>query len=61
MGATVDKFELRIGNMKAKLDQIRASKIFDGGKTGREKAVREEEQKYYEVSTHRGVQELDAD
>ena len=47
MGATVDKFELRIGNMKAKLDQIRASKIFDGGKTGREKAVREEEQKLH--------------
>ena len=52
----VDKFEFRIGNMKAKLDQIRLN-IGEGKK--REDS--EEARKYYEVSTHRGNQELDAD
>ena len=55
VGSQVDKFEFRLGTMKAKLDQIRTN--IGGGK----KEESEEDHKYYEISTHRGNQELEAD
>ena len=55
----VDKFEFRLGDMKAKLDQIR-SNINTGLNDKRDDS--EEARKYYEISTHRGNhQELELD